>query len=509
MDTKEKIKKIQFHNKHHKIMNNNNKVNKSLNDKDYNNEYFYIKRNNTKLIDNESSSNLKDNERGQIKPKKIFENSNQNNKDIRNTYFNLPLEKNYTSFNEYTYNKDNNCNENDMEEYKMILRQKKRKKISLEKNIEHEVEDKDEDKSMLENISTNSGKSIKFKFRKVNKIVKENSPKNDDDDNNIYENQLKEASSEKINDEASNEQSQDDSNDNKNDEIFFYNGCDNYIIKENFKNNMLNNGQILNIIPNQITSFTTINTISGQLNQLNKPKIEVNNYFNSNSFNFQEIYSKDNSKSINNIFSKKRKLKKRNKNQNIYKKKITKSSLSVSRHYEKNKKNDLNLNNTKINKSLSKTDLNFFNTSKIKKENMPILTESNKAYFKINDSFTKNNNKINLNNSRKNKVYKKPNKLKNNWSNVHQSFKYLNVNKNIFNILNGNNEDDKEIKEKKIIIEDINFKINENIENKKDKKSSLISKDQKEEDISLFSKSLEEYSNRIGPRISIHKQKKV
>ena len=205
---------------------------------------------------------------------------------------------------------------------------------------------------MLENISTNSGKSIKFKFRKVNKIVKENSPKNDDDDNNIYENQLKEASSEKINDEASNEQSQDDSIDNKNDEIFFYNGCDNYIIKENFKNNMLNNGQILNIIPNQITSFTTINTISGQLNQLNKPKIEVNNYFNSNSFNFQEIYSKD------------------NKNQNIYKKKITKSSLSLFKNYEKNKKNDLNLNNTKINKSLSKTDLNFFNTSKIKKENI-------------------------------------------------------------------------------------------------------------------------------------------
>ena len=504
MDSKKKTKKIKFHNKHHKIMNNNNnKDNNNLNNKEYNYDYFHIKRNNIKIFDNINSSNLKDYEKGPIHPEIILRNSNQNNK-IRSNYFNFPYEKNSNSnINDNNYNINKNEN-------KMILEQKKRNKISLKEMYqkeEEEVEDEDqeEDENIEENIFTYSDKESKLKFRKIDKIFKEHNIKNRDNNNNMNEEQLNEVLSEKSENEENEEHSQDISNDNNNDDVFFYNGCDNFMIKENYKNNQLNNRQILNINPNQLTSFTTINTLTDQLKHLNKPKIEVNNYFNSNSINFQKIYSKGNSQSMNSLCIKRRRPKK--KNQKVYKKKVTKNSLSVNRNNSK-------IKNKIINKSLSKPDFNYFDSTKIKLENIPILTEGNKAYFKINTSFNNSNNKneSNLYNSRKNKnnIYKKPNKMRKNLSNLHQSSKFLNDNKNKFNFFNEENdsyEDENEIQEKKINIEDIKYKVNENTEIRKDKKSLIISKDQKEEDNSLFSKSLEE-PNRIGPRISIHKQKK-
>jgi len=302
MKTKKKTPKVKFQKNHYRIISDNNKPKENIHKEDDNEtfSYSFSNRNNPKIINNISSSNLLNKEKGPKRPNIILQKIKLEIDDInKNRYFNIPIENNYT----YTYNNNNNADnddkidENEHNENKMILRQKKRKKILLKNNSEKE------EKNSPHKVSYD--KKVKMKKRKIKeKEIKINIDDNDNNDNYKKIDKLKEIINKKINKnkkEACNKQSKENSNSNDNEGVFFYNGCDNYIIKEKYKNNILNNKPKIIISHNKINSCSTVNTLSINLE---KPKIEINNNFNSKSINFLKFYPNNNFKSMANYIKK-------------------------------------------------------------------------------------------------------------------------------------------------------------------------------------------------------------
>ena len=200
---------------------------------------------------------------------------------------------------------------------KMILRQKKRKKILLKSN------DENEDNKSSKKI--NSDKKAKNKKRKnkekINKIkINFDFDKKSDKMKDIINKKIN-----KIYKEEDNKKTKENSNDN--DEVFFYNGCDNYIIKEKYKNNILTSNPKVSLNQNPINSCLSANTVSISFE---KPKIEINNNFNSKSINVIQFYPNVNCKSTSNIMSKNKNTKSKQTIGKIYKKKKNNNSLSLS-----------------------------------------------------------------------------------------------------------------------------------------------------------------------------------
>ena len=528
---KKKSQRIKILKSHYRIKNDNNKSKDSIvEENDHNTfSYSYLSGGNLPMVNSTSSSYLLNKEKDSKKANIILQKIKMENDDInKNRNFNGTLKRNYSYLN-YDDDKDDE-NENNVSaeanENKMILRQKKRKKLFLKNNDEKEENKSDKkisDKKVKNKKRRNKEKISKIKF---------------DDDKK--EDKIKGIITKKINKiykEEDNKKTKENSNDS--DEVFFYNGCDNYIIKEKYKNNILKTTPKININKNPINSCSTPSNVSINFG---KPKIEINNNFNSKSINVIQFYPNDNCKSMNNILSKSKNTKSQKNIGKIYKKKQTNNSLSVSRSFIQSNNNDSNTNTNTNSKSslnvINNSNFNFFNSMKVNTFNyenysIPILTEANKAYFKIgtNSNTTKllknskSNDEIVSKISKKYKVYRKPNKPQQSMTCFQQTFKEINENRKITNFINPDsisfgsprnvieNNDNKEPKlngdtnGKK----DKNVNGNGNIEVKKDisnnKKISLNSKDLKEEDNGLFSNSIDEPSH-FGPRISIHKKQK-
>ena len=539
MKTKKKTPKVKFIKNHYRISSDNNKPEEYMHKEDGNDtfSYSYSNRNNQKIINNVSSPHLLSKEKGLKRPNIILQKIKMENDDInRNRYFNIPYEKNYT----YTYNdnKDNDDKngEKDDNENKMILRQKKRKKILLKNNSEKEEKNPNSDKK--EKIKK---RKIKEKEIKIN--IDDNDNKKIDKLKEIINKKINKNIKEEINHKKSNHKQPKENPDEDSEEVFFYNGCNNYIIKEKYKNNILNNKPKITISHNKINSCSTVSTLSINLQ---KPKIEINNNFNSKSINVLKFYPNNNYKSMSNLVSKNKNIKSHKIIGKIYKKKPTKNSLSVSRNYKKAKNSEPKTNNylnSKSSLNLNKNKPNIFNSNKSNLNNfenvsVPLLTEANKTYFKINTktntntkenantnshsnnkiSNSKSNNAIVSKISKKYKIYRKPSKSKENMTCFQQSFKDINENRKSAKIIppdsvslhsQNNDKENNDKKEQKEQKENLKLNENENLEVKKDvsrnKKNSLISKDVKEEDNALFSNSIDE-SNQFGPRISIQKK---
>ena len=521
---KKKNQKIKILKNHYRIKNDNNKSKDDIYEEKDNNtfSYTYISEYNLTTVNNASSSYLLNKEKEPKKSNIILQKIKMENDDInKNRNFNITLQRNYSYLN-YDDNDNSNDygNENeknvsaDANENKMILRQKKRKKILLKSNDENK-DNKTDKKAKIKK------KKIKEKINKI-KIDFDIIQKSD---------KIKDIISKKVNKinkikkEENNKKIEENSNDNE--EVFFYNGCDNYIIKEKYKNNILNNNQ------NPINSCSTENIVSINYE---KPKIEINNNFNSKSINVIQFYQNDKCKSMKNIISKNKNTKSQKTLGKIYKKKQANNSLSLSFNFKKSNNNDSNTNTNTNSKSslniINNSNINCsnsarVNTFKYENYNIPLLTEANKAYFKINTNSnttkimknSKSNVEIVSKINKKYKVYRKPSKPKQNKTCFQQTFKEINENRKSTNIINldsisfgspRNDKDNNDNKEQNLN-DNINEKENGNTEVKTDisnnKKSSLISKDMKEEDNGLFSNSLDE-PNQFGPRISIHKKRR-
>ena len=539
---KKKTQKIKILKNHYRIKNGNNKSKDNIDEENDNStySYSYLSGNNLTMVNNASSSYLLKKEKEPKKANIILQKIKMENDDInKNKNFNSTLQRNYSYLNyeDNDFSKDyENENEKnvsvDGNESKMILRQKKRKKIFLKSN------DESEDNKSAKKV--NSDKKVKIKKKKkkkINKIkIKFDFDKKSDNMKDIISKKINKININ--NKEEDSKKSKENSNDN--DEVFFYNGCDNYIIKEKYKNKILTSTSNMIINQNPINSCTPRNTVSINFE---KPKIEINNNFNSKSINVIQFYPNDNCKSTNNILSKNNNTKSQKTLGNIYKKKQTNNSLTLSRNFKQSNNNDSNTNtNTNSKSSLnifknnnnnSNSNFNCFNSTKVntfkyENYNIPLLTEANKAYFKINTNSNTTKTMTNSKSideivskiSKKYKVYRKPNKPEKKMTCFQQTFKEINENIKIENIINPDsvsfgsprnvkeNNDNKEQK----INDDMNEKNNGNIEAKKDisnnKKSSLISKDTKEEDNGLFSNSIDEPIH-FSPIISIHKKHKA
>lgn len=101
-----------------------------------------------------------------------------------------------------------------------------------------------------------------------------------------------------------------------NNDVYFYSGINNYIIKEKYQNNVLNQQPKINKKPIQINSYSSFKNIK---NNFNNSNITNNNNLKNQSINFQKIYPKNNFQSLNNLILKNKKAKKPG--NKIYKKK--------------------------------------------------------------------------------------------------------------------------------------------------------------------------------------------
>ena len=375
----------------------------------------------------------------------------------------------------------------------------------LLKNVENE------EKNTPGKIKVNSERRVKIKSRKIKEQKKDYKMKSNE---GIIQNISKEILDKRIK-KNSNKQNKEASD--KNNGVYFYSGINNYIIKEKYQNNIINNKPKVNKNPIQINSNSTFKKIQ---NNFNNSNISLNNNnFKNQSINFQKIYPKNNFQSLNNLILKNKKAKKVE--DKIYKKKVTNNSLSLSRHYKKNINNTFNTNpNIELSSSINNLDFNNFGFAQNKMEkyvqNSKYLNKGNEAYFKISNI---SNHIISNNNNSKsswgnNKIYHKPNRLKKNLTYIHNSFKGLNSSKNGLKIsperfsLNSKRED-KEINEKKINFDFMKFNTKPSIQGNDKytkKKFLLISRQTKELDKLIFSKSIEE-PYQIEPRISINKNK--
>ena len=438
-----------YNNRHHIIYNTNSQTNDNISESTNNDNTSYTNGNSVKLIEAIGSSYLVTNKN--FKSNTILQKIKLENDKIRKKYFNIPTENSYKlNFNSFNDNYDTSIN-NDSEtnENKNILRQKKRKKILLKTSFERRENNGNE-------------KSEKRKKRKKAKdLINENNKIINFDSNS--DNKLKEIIKRKLNKTNEKEKNKpDDKSGNSIDnseEIYIYNGCDNFIIREQNKNK---NNIILN----------------------NKQKNEI-------------IYQYMINSEKNLLFKNKRQKKSEGK---VYKKKITKNSLSLSRKYNKDKQFEIKRYDNKLN-----------NHKKIKIEKyMPLLNESNKKYFKINDSSFNsphiNNNSLFNSTSRTFKVYKKPNQInKINKTHLYKTYKVISNNNfyssnsnSFYSIKNNNkNENDRKIKIKKILYS-ANQKLDLKHEN--NNKNNNTSNELKDENdnISYIN------SNTFSPQISLN-----
>ena len=357
MKKRKKSSNLDFSGNHHNII-YNNKINLNIYDEQYKGNTSYLNNNNIKMKESIGSSYLLGdiNKKSDTILQKIKNKSKKRKKlfDInsKNTY---KIKINYTTLNE---NNDitNNSNFN-IDENKEIFKTKKRKKILLKKNFEDYYNDNPEkhntykDKIEIKsekNININNNKDETKKYNLLKQIIRRRMK------NNNHTNEIK---------------SEENSKSSSNEDIYIYNGCDNFLIKEKYKKNVLNDIQN---------------------NDVNK-----NNDYKSN--NYQQIKTNNNN-------SKKKLIVNTRKNKKfyvkVYKKKITNNSLSLSKNNKKEDNDIYSYNN------------NLYNSRKMKIDKFStILNESNKKYFKIN---TFSNNKKPENNSKtsnkiKIKLYKKPN----------------------------------------------------------------------------------------------------
>ena len=495
MKTKGKMPNLLFfknYNEH--IISNNHTTNDIIYIEENSNDYPTTKGNRIIDLSKIGTSYLSSNKKVYFKEKPNIK------KDInKNNYFKIPLTNNFNTMN-YTYNGENNINEN-----KMFLRQKKRKKVLLKSDMENE------EKNIPGKIKVNSERRVKIKSRRIKGQKKDDKMKNNED---IIYNKSKEIFDKRIkkNGNKKNKETSESNND-----VYFYSGINNYIIKEKYQNNVLNQQPKINKKPIQINSYSSFKNIK---NNFNNSNITNNNNLKNQSINFQKIYPKNNFQSLNNLILKNKKAKKPG--NKIYKKKVTNNSLSLSRQNKKSINNTFNTNpNFELSSSINNLDFNYFCTTHNKMEkyiqNSKYLNKGNETYFKIRNISNQIIN-TNDNNSRSswgnNKVYHKPNRLKKNLTYIQNSFKGLDLSKNGLKISPGNlslnsKRGDKEINEKKVNFDFIKFKtkpcIEENDKYTK-KKFLLFSGQTKELDKFIYSKSIEE-SNQVGPRISIHKNK--
>ena len=492
MKTKKKMPNLLFFKNYNEYtISNNQNTNNKIYIEDNSNNYPTTKGNIIRDLSKIGTSYLTSN-------KKDFKEKANLKKDInKNNYFNIPLTNNFNILN-YINNGENDFNEN-----KMFLRQKKRKKMLLKNAKENE------EKNIPGKIKVNSERRVKMKSKKIKGHKNEDKIKNNE---NVINNISKEILDKRIK-KNNNKKSKETSDSNNG--VYFYSGINNYIIKEKFQNNVLNHQQKINKKPIQINSYSSFKNIK---NNLNNSNISLNNNIKNQSINFQKVYPKNNFQSLNNLILKNKKAKKTE--DKIYKKKVTNNSLSLSRHYKKTINNTFNTNpNLELSSSINNLDFNYFGTSHNKIENYvqnsKYLNKGIETYFKIrnisNQNTIDNNSKSSLGN---NKVYQKPNRLKKNLTYIHNSFKGLDLSKNEKKIspesmsLNSK-RGDKEINEKKISFDFMKYNTKPSFEENDKytkKKFLLFSRQTKELDKLVFSKSIEE-PNQIGPRISIHKNK--
>ena len=355
MKKRKKSSNLDFSGNHHNII-YNNKINLNIYDEQYKGNTSYLNNNNVKMKESIGSSYLLGdiNKKSDTILQKIKNKSKKRKKlfDInsKNTY---KIKINYTTLNEnndITNNSNFNINEN-----KEIFKTKKKKKILLKKNFEDYYNDNPEkhntykDKIEIKsekNININNNKDETKKYNLLKQIIRRRMK------NNNHTNEIK---------------SEENSKSSSNEDIYIYNGCDNFLIKEKYKKNVLNDIQN---------------------NDDNKSNDNKSN-------NYQQIKT-------NNDNSKKKLIVNTRKNKKfyvkIYKKKITNNSLSLSKNNKKEDNDIYSYNN------------NLYNSRKIKIDKYStILNESNKKYFKINTFSNNKKPESKTSNKIKIKLYKKPN----------------------------------------------------------------------------------------------------
>ena len=496
MKTKKKTPNLIFLKNYNDHVNSNKHT---TNDKIYieenSNNYPITKGNIITDLSKIGTSYLSSNKREYFKEK-----TNLRNDINKKNYFNIPLTSNFNTLS-YINNGENDTNEN-----KMFLRQKKRKKMLLKNDM------KNEEKNIPGKIKVNSERRDKLKSRKIKGLKKGDKMKNEENTKYRISKELMDRRIKKNNNKKNKETSENNS------EVYFYSGINNYIIKEKYQNNLLNQQQKANKKPVQISSYSSFKNIKNKSNTSNNTL--NNNNLKNKSINFQKIYPKNQFQSLNNLILKNKKAKKAE--SKIYKKKVTNNSLSLSRHHKITINNTVNINpSIELSSSINNLDFNYFGITQNKIENYvqnsKYLNKGNKKYFKINNISNKivNNNDNNSKSSwGNNKVYHKPNRLKKNLTFIQNSFKGLDLSKNDFRISPESvslhsKKGDKKINEKKISFDFMKSKNKPNFEENDKytkKKILLFSRQTKELDKLVFSKSIEEGSQ-IGPRISIHKNK--
>ena len=489
MKAKKKMPNLRFYNEH--TISNNQNTNDKIYIEDNSKNYPTTKGKKIRDFSKIGTTYLTSNKKEYFKEKANLK------KDMnKNNYFNIPLTNNFNILN-YINNGENDINEN-----KMFLRQKKRKKILLKNAMENE------EKTIPGKTKVNSERRVKIKSKKIKRLKNEDKIKNNE---SVIYNMPKEILDKRIkkNNNKKNKETADSNNG-----VYFYSGINNYIIKEKLQNNAINHQQKINKKPIQINSYNSFKNIKNNFNS----NISLNNNIKNQSINFQKIYPKNNFQSVNNLILKNKKAKKAG--DKIYKKKITNNSLSLSRHYKKTINSTFTTNpNLELSSSINNLDFNYFGITHNKMEkyiqNSKYFNKGIENYFKIRNISNQITNDNNSKSSRgDNKVYKKPNKLKKNLTFIHNSFKGLDLNKNE-NIISpetmslNSKRGDKEINEKKISFDFMKYNTKTSFEENDKytkKKFLLYSRQTKELDKLIFSKSIEE-PNQIGPRISIHKNK--
>ena len=396
-----------YNNRHHIIHNINSQINDNASEETNNYNTSYTNSNSLKQLDSIGSSYLITCKN--IKSNSILQKIKLENDKIRKKYFDFHSKDSKSNKNSFIDNCDMNYFKSsvDVNNKKNVLHPKKRKKILLKKNIDipgTEKRKKNKNKKSKEQIK--QYKKI-IDFEKVSKI-KEISHKQKDIIKNNNENN--EQSNQFVNDSGDN-----------NEEIYIYNGCNNFIIKEQNKQE----AKIINI----------------------KPKNEI-------SYEYIIDYDKNLS-----YFDKRQK----RSGAKIYQKKITNNSLSLSKKVKKEENNYL--------KSKYGNYLKGFKIMK-KEKLMLALNEKKEKYFKISNS--SNNSPHNDNGIiRKNKIYKKPSQLSlNNKIFLYKSIKNLTENNNNYSSGNNsfysyknNNNNNNEKSDKKMKVKNVIYNKNANIKN--------------------------------------------
>ena len=365
MKAKKKMPNLRFYNEH--TISNNQNTNDKIYIEDNSKKYPTTKGKKIRDFSKIGTTYLTSNKKEYFKEKANLK------KDMnKNNYFNIPLTNNFNILN-YINNGENDINEN-----KMFLRQKKRKKILLKNAMENE------EKTIPGKTKVNSERRVKIKSKKIKRLKNEDKIKNNE---SVIYNMPKEILDKRIkkNNNKKNKETADSNNG-----VYFYSRINNYIIKEKLQNNAINHQQKINKKPIQINSYNSFKNIKNNFNS----NISLNNNIKNQSINFQKIYPKNNFQSVNNLILKNKKAKKAG--DKIYKKKITNNSLSLSRHYKKTINSTINTNpNLELSSSINNLDFNYFGITHNKMEkyiqNSKYFNKGIENYFKIMRTYFNNN----------------------------------------------------------------------------------------------------------------------